>query len=62
MNYNKPFVVLSCKLAGYLLMNNFILLRVRPDADNPTSNVYIFNNSYELQKAIDDYKLLSNKG
>lgn len=42
-------------LAGYLMMRNFNLKRMPVDEKNPQYNVYIFNNSPELEKAVNEY-------
>ncbi|WP_027398374.1 DUF5659 domain-containing protein [Anaerovorax odorimutans] len=51
----KPFMVFSDKLAAFLLINNIKLLRVRPDIQDFSKNVYIFKNSSEIETLIEDY-------
>jgi hypothetical protein len=58
----EKYIIFTQRLAGYLLMNHFNLLSVRPDIKNPLSKVYIFEQTPELLEAIEDYKLqYSNK-
>ncbi|MBM7869245.1 hypothetical protein JOC70_000714 [Clostridium pascui] len=42
-------------LAGYLMMKGFNLKRMPQDEKNPNYNVYIFNNSPELEIVVDQY-------
>lgn len=44
------------KLCGYLLMQDFTLLRVDKDRNNPNFKIYIFKNQEGIEEAIDDYK------
>ena len=43
------------KLAGYLMMRGFVLIDIKPNRKNPNKNDFLFGDSPELQKAIDDY-------
>ncbi|MBZ9616774.1 DUF5659 domain-containing protein [Clostridium estertheticum] len=49
------FCVKKAHLAGYLMMNGFNLKRMPKDEKNPDYNVFIFNNSIELEKIVDEY-------
>ena len=60
MNNYKGYVIFNRHLAGYLLMNNFKLERVRQDMKNDLRQVYIFENTKQLKQAIEDYKLINN--
>lgn len=51
----KPFMVFSDKLAAFLIFNNIKLLRVRPDIQDFSKNVYLFKNSSEIETLIEDY-------
>ena len=59
MDNYKGYVIFNRHLAGYLLINNFKLDRVRQDTKNELRQVYIFENTRQLQQAIDDYKLIN---
>lgn len=49
------FLVKKQHLVGWLMMKGFKLKRMPPDEKNPKFNVFIFNNSEQLQEAITDY-------
>jgi len=54
---NKEYIVFSLKLAGYLMMNGFVLKRVeKSNRENSTLNVYIFNDSENIRSVSDRYK------
>jgi hypothetical protein len=59
----KNFFVKSQKLAGYLMMRGFVLKGISPEYSietntNTKRNIFIFNNTNELNNAIIDYKQL----
>ena len=55
----KDYIVLSQKLAGYLMQKGFVLQKLKPTNKNGSKrNVFIFNESEELIKSIHEY---SNK-
>jgi hypothetical protein len=45
------------KLAGYLMMNGFRLLRMDKDRTNPIYDIYFFEKREGLEEAIDEYKV-----
>lgn len=50
--------IFSQKLAGYLMYRGFVLLKMSEDLKNPNKHVFIFKDSDEIRKAIDDYSNL----
>lgn len=48
--------IFSQRLAGSLMMKGFVLIGMRPDEHNTRRNVFIFNDSEQLQQAIAEYK------
>jgi hypothetical protein len=53
---NKKCVIHTQKLMGFLTMKGFVLQSIEEDKRNPNMNVYIFNDSDEIQNAIQEYK------
>ena len=47
--------IFSQKLAGILMMQGFYLKDMRPDKQHPERHVFIFNDSEELCKVLDNY-------
>ena len=58
MNDSKMITIFSQKLAGYLMMNYFVLVSMRPNKNNTGKNVFFFNDTPDLQMAIEEYKTL----
>lgn len=54
LNKKKPIMVLSQKLAGYLMFNGFVLINVRKDKTSDR-NVFFFNDTEQIHKYIDEY-------
>jgi len=54
---NKTFYIKSMKLAGYLMIQGFVLHGVKPE-ENSNRNLFLFTNSPQLAKAIEQYKLI----
>lgn len=53
----KDYIVLSQKLAGQLMANGFVLLKMKPSKkDGVNRNVFIFRESEELINFIHNYK------
>lgn len=48
-------VILSMKLAGYLMQRGFRLIRNAPDRKNPSYDIYLFRDSDMIREAIDEY-------
>lgn len=58
----KEYIVFNQKLAGYLMMNNFILKRMgKSDKPNSNLNIFFFNESPDLLKKINEFKLIYKK-
>ena len=56
---NQYINIKTQKLAGYLMMRGFVLKGLIPDDTvtiNTKRNIFMFNNTYELTNAINDYK------
>ena len=58
MNESKMITIFSQKLAGFLMMHSFVLVGMRENNNNSGKNVFFFNDSPELQMAIEEYKTL----
>jgi len=54
-DFKKPFMVFSDKLAAYLIFNKIKLLKVRPDIQDFSKNVYLFKNESEIETLIEEY-------
>jgi len=52
----KTFYIKSMKLAGFLMMKGFVLHGVKPEINNSNRNIFLFTNSPQLLKAIEQYK------
>lgn len=50
--------IFSQRLAGYLMWRGFVLLKMCDDLKDERKHVFIFNESDEIRKAIDDYAKL----
>lgn len=49
-------LIKTSKLAGFLMMNGYKLLRMNDDKKNPIYKIYIFRNDEGIENAIDQYK------
>lgn len=49
------------RLAGYLMLNGFVLLRMDKDRLNPKKDIYIFKNTDGIEEAIDSYTTIYKK-
>jgi hypothetical protein len=52
---SKSIAIYSMKLAGVLMQKGFVLGYLQPNPKFPDRNMFIFMNSPELKKAIDEY-------
>jgi hypothetical protein len=43
------------------MFKGFVLLKMTDDLKNPSKHIFIFNESEEIRKAIDDYSRIKNK-
>lgn len=50
------YIVRSQKLAGFLMTKGFKLHKIEPSFSNPKINVFVFTNSDQLLKIIEEYK------
>lgn len=55
MENDKYKLIFSQKLCGWLMMHNFPLREMRKDEYGSDRNIYIFNNSRNLQSEINEY-------
>ena len=55
----KFMAVFSLRMAGYLMMNGFVLMNMKDHYDGSGKKVYYFINSPELVKVMNEYKELS---
>lgn len=53
---NKIITIFSQRLAGYLMLNKFVLISMRPDINGSGRNLFFFNDSEEIQEKIRQYK------
>lgn len=51
----KTITIWSQKLAGYLMLNGFVLVDMRKDKYGTDKNVFFFNNSDAIRKKIKQY-------
>jgi len=51
----KTFYVKSMKLAGFLMQLGFVIHGMKPE-ENSNRNLFLFTNSPQLLKAIEQYK------
>lgn len=61
MSDTKMITIFNQKLCGYLMMKGFVLVSISKNNHCARKNVFFFNNSDELQKAIEEYKEM-NRG
>lgn len=53
--------IFSLRLAGYLMLNGFRILRIHHNLKTKGKDVYLFENSEKLQAAIGEYLKYKNK-
>ena len=51
----RTYTVFNQRLAGYLMLNGFVLEGIAPSKKNPSKRVFFFRNSNELQDAINKF-------
>ena len=51
----REMIIYSQRLAGYLMMQGFKLLRMEPNKEFSSFNVFIFEDSLELRLKINEY-------
>ncbi|MGG1514915.1 DUF5659 domain-containing protein [Paenibacillus oryzisoli] len=52
------YVVMAQKLAGFLMTKGFKLHSLEQNRKDGSKHVFIFTNSIELEKAIEEYKAI----
>lgn len=52
--------IFSLRLAGFLMMNGFRILRINHNLQKKDKDVYVFENSDELCKMMEKYTLIKN--
>ena len=52
--------IFSLRLAGFLMMNGFRILRINHNLQKRDKDVYVFENSNELCKMMEKYTLIKN--
>lgn len=57
----KYIPIFSQRLAGYLMMNGYRLLKIEPNRKRPDMNVFFFEDSEGLRQCADDYKISREK-
>ena len=53
---NKTITIFSQQLAGYLMLNKFVLVGMRQDVKGSGRNLFFFNDSNELQEKIKEFR------
>lgn len=53
--------IYNMRLAGYLMMNGMRILRIDKNLGRPWRNVFIFEDTEEVEKLIELYKELKSK-
>jgi hypothetical protein len=55
----KEYIIFSNRLAGFLMMSGYVLKRMgKSDKEGSNRNIFFFNESPELLKKIEEYKLI----
>ena len=52
--------IFSLRLAGFLMMNGFRILRINHNLQKKNKDVYVFENSNELCKMMEKYNEIKN--
>ena len=52
--------IFSLRLAGFLMMNGFRIVRINHNLQKKDKDVYVFENSNELCKMMEKYTLIKN--
>lgn len=58
-NKSELYKIYTQKCMAYLVIRGFKLQGVEPHKHNSSKNIFLFNKSSELEKAIKEYKQLS---
>ena len=60
MEYKKFKYIFSLRLAGYLMMNGFRILRINHNLQKLNKDVYVFEDSKGICKAMEKYSNIKN--
>lgn len=52
----EPMAIFTQRLAGFLMLNGFILIGTEPSRNNPRKNIFFFNDSPRLREYMEEYK------
>ena len=52
----KVRAIFTQRLAGFLMYRGFVLVDIKPNRSRPEMHDFLFNDSIELQKTINEYK------
>lgn len=52
---NNTIVILSQRMAGWLMGNGFVLLGIKKDMKNPNKHIFIFNDTELLRNTMAKY-------
>ncbi|ACB84822.1 DUF5659 domain-containing protein [Natranaerobius thermophilus] len=55
------YVVRSQRLAGFLMLKGFVLKKLDISREDPSRNVFLFNNTKELRDTVELYKEFKDK-
>ena len=61
MDNKKYQYIFSLRLAGFLMMNGFSILRIHHNLKVYDKDVYVFEDSEKLQKAMGEYMKIKTK-
>lgn len=60
MKEQKFKYIFSLRLAGYLMMNGYRILRINHNLQKDNKDVYVFKDENNINKAIEEYTKLKN--
>ena len=60
MKKQKFKYIFSLRLAGYLMMNGYRILRINHNLQKDNKDVYVFKNENNIDKAMEEYTKLKN--
>lgn len=53
--------IVTAVMARYLLRQGFVITDIKPQKENPDRSIFVFLNTPELQKAMDNYPKINQK-
>lgn len=60
MKKQKFKYIFSLRLAGYLMMNGYRILRINHNLQKDNKDVYVFKDENNIDKAMEEYTKLKN--